>query len=403
MKRLPAPVVSLVVGVIGLSGCSLLPNDHTLPGQTAVGSDGYGVTVTFNQVGNLVPNSAVEMNNVVVGTVAGIDVSDWQAHVRLRLLKSVDIPVNAVFSIGQKTLLGAQYVEVSSPTGAKTGSTAPLLDGQQVPPARTGTYPATEQVLGAVALLLNNGGLSQIQTISSQVSQALTTRVPDTRELVRQTNDLLGVLDANKGQVVQALTAIDRLSTGLASDRNALASAIDQLGPGLRTLDQDRNQLVQAVSATGGTTARLSQVITATHASLVGNVNALREILDAVAPVASSVPDALKIGLTIPFPAMTTTNALRGDYANLFATLDLRGSSLANSWLAGLLSSAAGAPSAAQSSNRTQPTPPSSLPLLNLAPLLGIGPAAAPSSSPSPTPSHGSSHSSCLLAILGMC
>lgn len=399
MKVRLASVWLVLAGILGLSACDLQPNDHTLPGQTAVGGDGYTVAVTFNQVGNLVPNSAVELNNVVVGTVAGIEVDNWQAHVRLRLLKSADIPSNAVFSIGQKTLLGAQYVQVNAPPAAKS-SAQPMADGQNIPASHTGTYPATEQVLGAVALLLNNGGLSQLQTISSQVSQALTSRVPDTRELIRRTNDLLSVLDANKGQVIRALTSIDRLSVGLASDRTVLAAAIDRLGPGLRVLDQDRNQLVETLSATGDAGGRLANVINGTQAALIDNVSALRPILTSLAPVASSVPDALKIGVTIPFPAMTTTNALRGDYANLFATLDLRGSSLADSWLTGLLSQTG----TSAATTASQPTSSPLNPLLSL--LLPLGSTSsptphAPSTSPSPTSSP-TTHS-CLLALLGVC
>lgn len=333
--------------VVGLTGCtSLQPNDHTLPGQPGVGSDGYTVTVTFDEVANLVPNSAVQMDNVVIGTVADISVADWQAKVRLRLKKSVRVPADATFAIGQKTLLGAQYVDVSatnrpqapSSLGSITAAaeqTELLRDGAQIPVTRTGTYPATEQVLGAVALLLNNGGLSQIETITSELATALDDRVPDTRNLVRRTNELLAVLDENKSDIVQALEALDRLSAGLARDRAVLADAVDQIAPGLRTLEEERQTLVRVVTRTGETGAHATKVIRASRAALLGNLDALRPILTRLGRVGDSIPEALKIGLTIPFPAMTTTNALRGDYANLFATFDLRTSSLTDTWLTG--------------------------------------------------------------------
>ena len=195
-------VIVLAAVLLGMTGCNMQPNDRTLPGQTAVGGDGYTVTVYFDEVANLVPNSTVQMDNVVVGTVADIDVTNWQAKVKLRLLKKVPVAKNAVFSIGQKTLLGAQFVEVSSSghtekpavNGAAAGpSGADLLqDGDVIKTDQTGTYPATEQVLASVALLLNNGGLSQIHTITTELSTALQDRVPDTRGLVRRTNELLG-------------------------------------------------------------------------------------------------------------------------------------------------------------------------------------------------------------------
>ena len=333
--------------VVGLTGCSSLqPNDYTLPGQPGVGRDGYTVTVTFDEVANLVPNSAVQMDNVVIGTVAGISVSDWKAKVRLRLMESARVPADSTFAIGQKTLLGAQYVDVSAPAQTPTPSSAGsiaaavertevLQDGARIPVTQTGTYPATEQVLGAVALLLNNGGLSQIETITSELATALDDRVPDTRNLVRRTNELLAVLDDNKSEIVQALEALDRLSAGLARDRTVLANAIDQIAPGLRTLEEERQSLVRVVTRTGETGAQATKVIRASRTALLANLDALRPILTSLGKVGDSIPEALKLGLTIPFPAMTTTNALRGDYANLFATLDLRGSSLTDTWLTG--------------------------------------------------------------------
>lgn len=383
----------LAVALMGATGCSLQPNDHTLPGQVAVGGDGYTVAVTFDQVANLVPNSAVQMDNVVIGTVAGIDVADWQAKVELRLLKSARVPADATFSIGQKTLLGAQYVDVSAHAPAtaegRSMSAAPtaatLRDGAVVPTSQTGTYPATEQVLGAVALLLNNGGLSQIQTITSELSTALQGRVPDTRSLVRRTNQLLAVLDENKSELVGALEGLDRLSSGLAADRSILATAIDRLAPGLRALEEERASLVRAVTATGRTGAQASRVIRASRAAILGNLDSLRPILTNLAEVGSTLPDALKIGLTIPFPAMTSTNALRGDYANLFATIDLRGTSLVSTWLAGLLPAAGGTGSTGTGPLKAPAAPPKST--------SSTQPGSVPPAKPG----------SCLLAILGLC
>ena len=74
-------VLCVLVAVVVLGGCNLQPNDRTLPGQTAVGSDGYTVTVYFDEIANLVRNSEVQMDQVVIGTVADIDVEDWQAKV----------------------------------------------------------------------------------------------------------------------------------------------------------------------------------------------------------------------------------------------------------------------------------------------------------------------------------
>lgn len=340
--------------VLTASGCALQPNDNTLPGQVAVGDDGYTVSVHFDKVENLVPNSQVLKDNVVIGTVAAIDVEDWEAVVKLRLLDDVPLSSRSVFAIGQKTLLGAQYVEVRNPDEAivtrSNGETGPLTnvadiagtadtsgdvleDGDVIGVEQTGTYPATEQVLGAVALLLNNGGLSQISTITGELSTALHDRTPDTRDLIRKSNELLGVLDANRSDIIRALESLNRLSAGLANDRTRIARAIDRITPGLKSLNEERDRLVAAVTATGRTGVRAGELIQVSQEALLANLDSLEPILGNLGKVSRQLPEALKIGLTIPFPVMTSGNALKGDYANLFATLDLRGSSLADSFL----------------------------------------------------------------------
>ena len=353
-RRTLGAVGALLVGAAMLgSGCDIQPNDNTLPGQVAVGDDGYTVTVHFDQIENLVPNSTVQKDNVVIGTVGEIDVEGWEAVVQLHLLEDVPLPRDVVFSIGQKTLLGAQYVEVSVPgsgdgrsdvgadevalAAADTGAAGPLLgEGDVIGVEQTGTYPATEQVLGAVALLLNNGGLSQISTITGELSTALRDKVPDTRGLIRHANELLAVLDANKGEIVSALESLNSLSAGLRKDETTIATAIDRITPGLEVLETERARLVKALTHAGRAGDRAVRVVTASESALLANLDALGPILTNLGKVSETLPDALKIGITMPFPAMTTSDAVRGDYANLFATLDLSTTALSGTWLGGV-------------------------------------------------------------------
>jgi phospholipid/cholesterol/gamma-HCH transport system substrate-binding protein len=322
-----------IVAALAGSGCAIQPNDHTLPGQTAVGDDGYTVKVHFDQIENLVPNSTVQKDNAVIGTVASIDTADWEAVVEVRLLRDEPVPKDAVFSIGQKTLLGAQYVDVVVPPKP---SRSTLADGDVVPVEQTGTYPATEQVLGAVALLLNNGGLSQISTITGELSTAFEGRVPDTRGLIRRAEELLAVLDSNRHEIVSALEGLESLSAGLRHDQERLVDAIDRITPGLRVLEEERARLVSAVTDTGRASSRAVRVVQASESALLANLDALGPILTNLGRVSESLPEALKMGLTIPWPAMTTRDAIRGDYFNQFTTIDLRSSSLADVWLGGL-------------------------------------------------------------------
>jgi phospholipid/cholesterol/gamma-HCH transport system substrate-binding protein len=369
------------------TGCDLQPNSYTFPGQKAVGDDGYTVTVAFDKVENLVPNSNVQRDNVTIGTVTTIKVDgDWHARVTLRIADDQQLPKDARFAIGQKTLLGAQYVEVSAPDRAT--SAAYLTDGAAVPISQTGTYPSTEHVLGAASLLLNNGGLSQLSTITGELSTALSGRVPQTRDLVDQLDQLLTVLDANRGDIVHALEALGSLSKDLRAHQTDIGRAIDHITPGLQALNAERGELVRAIRDTGRLGVDAGRVIEVNERAILANLSSLRPVLAQVGAASGQLVDALKIGFTIPFPAMTSTNAIKGDYANLFATLDLSGTSLASMWLGGGAAFQSGDPLTSplheEPARRRSPAPSATPTRTPTSPPGGTLPAPAPSTSSCP-------------------
>ena len=74
--------------------------------------------------------------------------------------------------------------------------------------------------------------------------------------------------------------------------------------------------------------------------AILANLASLGPILSNLGKAATRLPEALKIAITVPFPAMTTEKTLRGDYSNLFATIDVSTRSLADLLLgSGLLPS----------------------------------------------------------------
>jgi len=394
MKRLVVllPVLAL------LSGCfSLNPNDHTHPGQVALGSDGYTVTAEFADMQNVVPNSTVQRNNVVIGTITRIRVENWTARVTMRLLRSVRLPANAMFKIGQKTLLGAQYVEVEDPT-TPAGK---LKDGATVPVSATGTYPETEQVLAGVALLLNNGGLSQISTITGELNKALAGRVPDTRTLVARLNRLLASLNTHKADLLKVLDAADSLTAKVAAQSHRVERAVRSIAPGLTTLAAQRQQLVTTISDLGRLSASAEKVVLTSQAGLLANLRQLQPVLKGLAASGSDLANSLKVLITIPFPVMTTLNGVRGDYMNLFSTFDVSLPSLKEAFLGNSLSADASGPdplAALFLPSSSAPKPKSAQP-----PGVGTAPSSTGTPVPAPDPTPDPRPCSLLSALLGGC
>lgn len=120
------------VGSLLLSGCQFSGlYDIQLPGGAAADGDAYHVTVDFRDVLDLVPQSAVKVNNVTVGAVEKVELRGWHARVRLRIANSVKLPGNAIAEVRQTSMLGEKYVSLAPARGiAPVGR---LTDGARIP------------------------------------------------------------------------------------------------------------------------------------------------------------------------------------------------------------------------------------------------------------------------------
>ena len=294
--------------------------DLPLPGGAATGSDAYRVTVDFADVLDLVPQSSVKVNDVTVGAVDGIRLVGWHARVTLRLKKSVHLPDNAVAELRQTSLLGEKFVSLSPPTTEPPQGR--LGDGDTIPLQRSGRNPEVEEVLSALSLVLNGGGVAQLKTINVELTRAMSGHEEDIQGAIRQLDTFVGGLDADKSEVVRALDGLDRLSARLAAQKGDIATAIDNLGPGLKVLADQRAQLTRMLTALSDLGRVGTRVINASKADTLANLRALQPILTKLAEAGANLPGALEMLVTYPFP-QAATGAVQGDFTNLRITADL--------------------------------------------------------------------------------
>ena len=313
-----------IVLTMALTGCQGA-YDLPLPGGAAGGSDVYRVTAEFADVLDLVPQSSVKVDQVTVGTVEKIELNGWTARVTVRLPNSVKLPDNAIAELKQTSLLGEKYVQLSRPAGiAPVGA---LGNGDNIPLAHTGRNTEVEEVLSALSLLLNGGGVAQLKVIQSELSDALGGNETQIRDLIVQLDTFVAGLDKQKAEIVRAIDGIDALSAKIAARRGDLAAALEALPTGLKVLADQRKQLTEMLTALSNLGAVGTRVITASKADTVANLQALTPILGQLARAGDALPKSFQLLLTYPFPD-EATNTIRGDYTNLYATADLNLSTL---------------------------------------------------------------------------
>ncbi|MGH3829762.1 MAG: MCE family protein [Pseudonocardiaceae bacterium] len=326
--RLPAAasLVTVSIMVAFAAGCGVLQGglqSVPLPGGADTGEHPYQVTAEFSDVLELVPQSLVKVNDVSVGTVRNITLAPdtWHAIVTLELNRTVELPANAVARVRTTSLLGEKFVDLAVPTAEPPRGK--LADGDRIPVTRTSRATDVEEVLGALSLLLNGGGIDQIRTIATELNAALAGHEPQLRALLSDLNTLVSGLDARKAEVNRALDALDRLSATLARRRGEIATALDGLAPGLQVLADQRTQLTGTLQALDRLSVLASDTINRSRDNVLADLQLLRPTLAQLAAAGQDLPNALQLIATYPFTDGAVREAFKGDYANLYVRADL--------------------------------------------------------------------------------
>jgi phospholipid/cholesterol/gamma-HCH transport system substrate-binding protein len=319
--RRGAIAAAAAVMALALAGCSSSGFNGIysipLPGGASLGSHPYQVTARFANVLDLVPQSAVKVNDVSVGRVTNIYLpqGSWTASVTMLINGSVHLPANAIAQVQQSSLLGEQYIALSAPPGIP--GTGKLANGTVIPEYRTTTNTTVEQVLGALSLLLNGGGINQLHTITTQLATALNGNEPQIRSLLTRLHTLLANFNAHRGDIMNALDGLNALSATLAARDRQIGNVLDHLTPGLRVLADERSQLVTMLNSLNALSGVAVATINASQASMVTDLQLLAPTLQQLANAGQSLPLALQVLLTYPFTDQVLGD-VKGDYLNIY-------------------------------------------------------------------------------------
>jgi phospholipid/cholesterol/gamma-HCH transport system substrate-binding protein len=317
--------------VLMLSGCGFTGiYDLPLPGGADLGDDPYSVKIELRDVLDLVPQSGVKVNEVAVGRVDNIAFAadGWTAEVTVLVNRGVALPANALAKLRQSSLLGEKYIELSAPPGDKAQGV--LADGAVIPVERTNRNTEVEEVLGALSLLLNGGGVEQLQSITKELNNALAGNETDIRALLDNVDAMVTELDAGKNDITTALDGINRLAGTLNAQRDRIVGVVDDIGPGLRVLTEQRQQLVTMLQSLDSLSGVAIDTVNKSKADLVADLKALAPTLQKLGEAGNNLPNALQLMLTVPFTDQAVSG-VKGDYFNLYADIDLNlGSILEN-------------------------------------------------------------------------
>ena len=316
-------VLALSFVALCAAGCSSFGGAYELPlpGGADVGDHPYRVTAVFRDVLDLVPQSGVKVNDVAVGRVEHItlDADGRSARVTLVVNGAVFLPANAVARLRQSSVLGEKFVELDNPADAS----GVLTDGAVIPLTRTNRNPEIEEVFGALSMLLNGGGIGQLQQITRELNAALGGNEPEIRAFLSNLNTFTGGLAERRADIARALDGLNALSDAFAKHANEITNVLDNLGGGLQVLSQQREAFVTMLRSLDTLSGVAVDTVNRSRDDLLADLRALEPTLRKLAEAGQNLPQAMELLLTFPFPD-AALDAIKGDYINGYATLQAR-------------------------------------------------------------------------------
>lgn len=306
-------VLSLLAGLVLLTGCSATLGDLPLPG-TGVSGETITVVADFDEALNLATGATVKVDGVDAGRVQAVTTEDFRAEVEMVIRTSAELRQGATARLRYSTPLGELFVDVENPDGGSL-----LADGSELDEAFTSTAPTVEDALAQASLLVNGGGLAQLQTVTEELRAAIGGREDTVRSVLRRSTDVLDQLDAATGDLDRALRSLDSLAGTLAERQETIEGVLADVRPAARALTRSTPELselldeVESFAGVADATVRATREDLLTALRLAGPV--LQELADTGPDYGDSLEQLVELGEVLQGVAP-------GDYLNI--SFDLR-------------------------------------------------------------------------------
>jgi phospholipid/cholesterol/gamma-HCH transport system substrate-binding protein len=237
-RRLALVLACLLLAPL-VAACSTTAADLPLPGSRLPG-DTYRLDAEFADALNLAVGAPVKSGGVLVGRVRDITVRDFRARVVMDVLEDRRLREGTTVRLRSTTPLGELFVDVDEPD-----ADAPLLaPGSTIAAGDASSAPTIEDTMSAASLLVNGGGLGQVQTIVEEANAALGGREPAVREALGRMARTAASLNASDDELERALTALARVARVLDERQDVVDAALTDLRPAARVVRDNTDELV---------------------------------------------------------------------------------------------------------------------------------------------------------------
>jgi phospholipid/cholesterol/gamma-HCH transport system substrate-binding protein len=294
--------------LVAAAGCSTTMRDLPIPG-TGVSGDTIELEAEFDEALNLAEGAPVKVNGVDSGKVTSITIDDYTAVVQMDVRTNAELHEGATARLRYTTPLGELFVDVTNPPEGEE-----LEDGATLGLEETETAPTVEDALAQASLLINGGGLDQLQTITEELNTALGGNEDDMRLLLDQATTFLTRAGATTSSIDAVLTSLNSLSGTLSSRERIINRAMKEIRPAAAVLRRATPELTALLEAVERFSSAANRTVTATRSQLFA---LLAETEPVLAELAENRPRFSHMMQQLVKAADALHGVVPGDYASI--------------------------------------------------------------------------------------
>ena len=227
----------------GLLVLALAAGACALPG--AVTGD-REVSATFDDVGDLVEGHSVQIADVRIGSITGIELTDdYRAKVTMAIKSDIFVPEESRALLRTTSLLGEKFIELRPVDEENPTAGTDMPDGFVI--ERTGEAPELEFVTEQAVELLGAVVATDIATLVETGAVGFGGRGQELRSLIQNFSTVSATLADQADELVRIIDALDGATTTLADGAGDVSELLQNLARTTEVLSDNRNVAVDAV------------------------------------------------------------------------------------------------------------------------------------------------------------
>jgi phospholipid/cholesterol/gamma-HCH transport system substrate-binding protein len=235
---------STLVRLAALLAATLVAAGCSLPGNITGSRE---VTAVFDDVGDLVVGHSVQVADVRIGSIVGIELTeDYAAEVTMSIKDDVFVPVESVALLRTTSLLGEKFIELRPVDEANPMAGTDIVDGDVI--VRTAQAPELEFVTEQAVELLGAVVSTDVATLIDTGAVGFGGRAAELTSLLEDLSTVSGTLADQTDEIVRIIDAMDGASATLAGASGTIDELLGNLADTARVLAQNRDVAIDSIS-----------------------------------------------------------------------------------------------------------------------------------------------------------